>query len=105
MPFLRFAKEIALSHQEKWDGSGYPQGLAGDTIPASARLMALADVYDALISRRVYKPPFSHETALGIITEGRGRHFDPDVVDAFLAVQGAFREVAARFADPDDTAA
>jgi len=99
-PFLRFAKEIALSHQEKWDGSGYPQGLSGDAIPTSARLMALADVYDALISRRVYKPPFSHETALSIIAEGRGRHFDPDVVDAFLAVQEEFRHIAARYADP-----
>lgn len=99
-PFLRFAKEIALSHQEKWDGSGYPQGLSGDAIPTSARLMALADVYDALISRRVYKPPFSHETALSIIAEGRGRHFDPDVVDAFMAVQEEFRHIAARYADP-----
>ena len=101
MPFLRFAKEIALSHQEKWDGSGYPQGLAGEAIPASARLMAVADVYDALISRRVYKPPFPHDKAVAIITEGRGAHFDPDIVDAFLARADEFREIAARFADPD----
>lgn len=101
VPFLCFAKEIALSHQEKWDGSGYPQGLAGDAIPISARLMALADVYDALISRRVYKPAFSHAQARDIIVAGRGQHFDPDVVDAFLALEDEFRAIAARFADPD----
>ena len=101
VPFLRFSKEIALSHQEKWDGSGYPQGLAGDAIPASARLMALADVYDALISRRVYKPPFPHEKAVAIIREGRGTHFDPDVVDAFVELAEEFRAIAARYADPD----
>ena len=100
LPFLRFAKEIALSHQEKWDGSGYPQGLAGDDIPVSARLMALADVYDALISARVYKAAFSHEEARRIIVEGRGHHFDPDVVDAFLASEASFMAIARRFADP-----
>ncbi len=100
MPFLRFAKEITLSHQEKWDGSGYPQGLAGEAIPVSARLMALADVYDALISRRVYKPAFTHEEARDIIVSGRGRHFDPDVVDAFIALESEFRTIAQRFADP-----
>jgi len=100
MPFLRFAKEITLSHQEKWDGSGYPQGLAGEAIPVSARLMALADVYDALISRRVYKPAFSHEQARDIILAGRGQHFDPDVVDAFIALEDEFRSIAQRFADP-----
>ena len=82
--FLSTAKEIALSHQEKWDGSGYPQGLAGDAIPVSARLMAVADVYDALISRRVYKEGMPHEKAVAIIIEGRGNHFDPDMVDAFV---------------------
>ena len=100
--FLRMAKEIALSHQEKWDGSGYPQGLAGDAIPLSARLMAVADVYDALISRRVYKEPMPHEQAVAIITEGRGRHFDPDMVDAFLAIQHDFRAIADRFRDSDE---
>ena len=99
--FLRFAKEISLSHQEKWDGSGYPQGLVGDAIPVSARLMALADVYDALISRRVYKPPFPHEKAVEIILQGRGGHFDPEVCDAFAANEQTFREIAARFADAD----
>ena len=97
--FLRMAKEIAFSHQEKWDGSGYPQGLAGDAIPIPGRLMALADVYDALISRRIYKEGMPHEEAARIIAEGRCRHFDPDVVDAFLAVQTEFRQIAARFGD------
>ncbi len=99
--FLSMAKEIALSHQEKWDGSGYPQGLAGEAIPLSARLMAVADVYDALISRRVYKEGMPHEKAVGIIQEGRGSHFDPDLVDAFVVLQQEFRDIAARFADSD----
>ncbi|OYT93293.1 MAG: two-component system response regulator [Burkholderiales bacterium PBB3] len=94
VPFLSCAKEIAYSHQEKWDGSGYPLGLAGDAIPISARLMAIADVYDALISRRVYKPPFSHAAAMEIIQQGRARHFDPDVVDAFVAIQLDCKSVA-----------
>ncbi len=103
VPFLSMAKEIALSHQEKWDGSGYPEGLVGQAIPLSARLMAVADVYDALISRRVYKEGMSHAKAVAIIQEGYGRHFDPDVVDAFLALQPEFQDIAARFADsPDD---
>jgi putative two-component system response regulator len=102
MPFLRFAKEIAYSHQEKWDGSGYPQGLAGDAIPISARLMALADVYDALISRRVYKPAMTHEQAAQIIHAGRSRHFDPDIVDAFLALQNDFQHIARTYADHEE---
>jgi putative two-component system response regulator len=97
--FLGFAREIAFSHQEKWDGSGYPLGLKGEEIPISARLMAVADVYDALISRRVYKPPFPHEQAVEIIREGRGRHFDPDMVDAFLACAEDFRSIAEQFLD------
>ncbi|WP_374437968.1 HD-GYP domain-containing protein [Inhella sp.] len=99
LDFLAFAKEIALSHQEKWDGSGYPQGLAGTAIPLSARLMAVADVYDALISKRVYKPAFSHEEALDVLRKGRGTHFDPDVLDAFLDVAEQFRAIAASFSD------
>ena len=99
--FLHLAKDIAYYHQEKWDGSGYPTGKRGDDIPISARLMAVADVYDALISRRVYKEGMSHEKALGIIVEGRGSHFDPDIVDAFVALQDDFRAVALRFADSD----
>ena len=99
--FLKIAKEIAYFHQEKWDGSGYPTGLAGNDIPISARLMAVADVYDALISRRVYKDGLSHERAVDIMREGRDRHFDPDVLDAFLELQQAFRDIAARYADSD----
>ena len=101
VPFLRCAKEIAYSHQEKWDGSGYPLGLAGEAIPLSARIMAIADVYDALISKRVYKPAFSHEKAVAIISEGRNTHFDPDVLDAFLAIQEACRAIAAEHADSE----
>ncbi len=99
--FLSLAKEIAYGHQEKWDGSGYPEGLAGDAIPISARLMAVADVYDALISRRVYKPGMPHEQAVAIIREGRGVHFDPDVCDTFLANAERFQAIADKFADTD----
>jgi putative two-component system response regulator len=103
--FLRMAKEIAYSHQEKWDGSGYPEGLSGDDIPLSARLMAVADVYDALISQRIYKPPMSHEEAVEIIVQGRGTHFDPDLVDAFITVASEFRAVAEHYADRGHMAA
>ena len=99
--FLTFAKSIALSHQEKWDGSGYPQGLAGDAIPIPARLMAVADVYDALTSRRVYKEGMPHEKAVQIMIEGRGRHFDADMLDAFVEIQEEFRVIAHRFSDSD----
>ena len=97
--FLDVAGEIALSHQEKWDGSGYPQGLSGDTIPISARLMALADVYDALISRRVYKEPMPHAKAREIICAGRGQHFDPDIVDCFVACESEFLSTAEHYSD------
>jgi putative two-component system response regulator len=97
--FLRAAHEIALGHHEKWDGSGYPQKQAGDDIPVAARLMALADVFDALTTRRVYKPPMSMEQATEIILEGRARHFDPRVVDAFLACREPFAYIAERYAD------
>lgn len=101
--FLRYAAEIAYGHHERWDGSGYPQGLAGDAIPISARLMAVADVYDALISRRVYKPPFPHEQALEMIAAEKGRHFDPDLVDALMRVAGDFAAIARNFRDePED---
>jgi putative two-component system response regulator len=99
--FLHYAKEIAYSHQEKWDGSGYPQGLRGDAIPISARLMAVADVYDALISRRVYKEGMPHSKAVQIIIEGKGSHFDPDIVHAFEQLVDTFQEIALRFADSD----
>jgi len=97
--FLRLAREIAYGHQEKWDGSGYPQGLSGEAIPVSARLMALADVYDALISRRVYKPAFPHDKAVEIIVQGRDKHFDPVMVDAFLEIADEFKAIAERFID------
>jgi putative two-component system response regulator len=102
VPLLEVAKEIALSHQEKWDGSGYPEGLAGEAIPLSARLMAVADVYDALISRRVYKAPMSHEQAAAIIVAGAGQHFDPDISDAFVALEQQFRTISTRFDDQDE---
>ena len=105
VPFLTLAKEIAYGHQEKWDGSGYPQGLTGDDIPISARLMAVADVYDALISRRVYKEGMSHEKAVEIILQGRAQHFDPDMVDAFMELQDLFRNIAASYADNDEVMA
>ncbi|NHZ98240.1 HD domain-containing phosphohydrolase [Massilia sp. CCM 8734] len=95
--FLRYAREIAYSHHEKWDGSGYPQGLAGDAIALSARLMAVADVYDALTTARAYRPAFTHETAVELIRQGRGEHFDPDVVDAMLAIEERFKAIAADF--------
>jgi len=97
--FLTLAKEIAHWHHEKWDGSGYPDGLAGDAIPVSARLMALADVFDALISARVYKQPLPLAEAREIIIAQRGRHFDPDIVDAFVAEFEQFRGIAERHRD------
>jgi putative two-component system response regulator len=93
------AKEITLSHHEKWDGKGYPDGLAGETIPISARLMALADVFDALITPRPYKQAFSLEQALEIIRKGRASHFDPDVVDAFFSRAADFIAIAGRHAE------
>ncbi len=103
--FLQIAKQIARSHHERWDGHGYPDGLVGDAIPLSARLMALADVYDALISQRVYKPPFPHEQAFAMILAERGRHFDPDVVDAFVDCHADLNAIALRFADDARTMA
>ena len=97
--FLRCARETAYSHHEKWDGSGYPLGLSGDEIPVSARLMAVADVYDALTSKRVYKEAFSEEKAVSILREGSGTHFDPDAVSAFLEIQDRFRSIARKYAD------
>lgn len=99
--FLRFAREITYSHQEKWDGSGYPENLAGDAIPISARLMAVADVYDALISRRVYKPAFTHEEAIDIMRKGRDTHFDPDILDVFLKITDEFKEIAMRYQESE----
>ena len=98
--FLTLAKEIAHWHHEKWDGSGYPDGLAGEAIPISARIMALADVFDALISRRVYKDPVSYQEARDIIAAGRGRHFDPVMVDTFLFHFDRFCAISDRYRDP-----
>ena len=95
--FLGLAREIALSHHEKWDGSGYPQGLKAEAIPLGGRLMALADVYDALVTKRVYKDAMPHEEALQIILAGRGTHFDPDVVDAFEETQLEFLAISNRY--------
>ncbi|WP_425665858.1 HD-GYP domain-containing protein [Vibrio tubiashii] len=95
--FLQLAKEISLTHHEKWNGSGYPNGLKGEEIPLSGRLMALADVYDALISERVYKKAFSHEKAKSIILEGNEVHFDPQIVEAFLAIEDEFVAIAHKY--------
>jgi putative two-component system response regulator len=100
--FLRYAREIAYSHQEKWDGSGYPEGRSGDAIPLSARLMAAADVYDALISKRVYKAAMSHDEAIEIMSAGRGTHFDPDIVDAMLAITEEFQAIAVQYKDAQE---
>jgi len=97
--FLALAKEIARHHHEKWDGSGYPLGLVGNAIPVAARLMALADVFDALISPRSYKSPLPFAQAVAIISDSRGSHFDPDIVDAFLECLDDFREIARLHAD------
>jgi putative two-component system response regulator len=88
--FLRMARDIAASHHEWYDGSGYPRGLVGEEIPLAGRIVALADTYDALTSKRIYKDAFTHEKARSAMIKGRGSHFDPDVVDAFLANEQAF---------------
>lgn len=88
--FLRFARDIAWTHHEKWDGSGYPRGLTGEDIPLCGRIVAVADVYDALTTKRVYKPAYEHREARQIIIEGRGQHFDPCIVDAFLEREQEF---------------
>ncbi|MCF6334197.1 MAG: response regulator [Spirochaetales bacterium] len=100
--FLDHAMEIAWSHHEKWDGSGYPRALKEAGIPIEGRLMAVADVYDALISKRVYKPPFLHTKAVSIILEGKGTHFDPDIVDAFINISEGFREIALKLVEHDE---
>jgi putative two-component system response regulator len=97
--FLQLAREIAYTHHERWDGTGYPRGLAGEEIPISGRLMALADVYDALVHRRVYKDAYAHATAVEEISAQSGRHFDPDVVLAFLDLQQEFQRVVADYSD------
>ena len=99
LSFLETTRQIAGSHHEKWDGSGYPEGLAGDAIPLPARLMALADVYDALMSKRHYKAAMNLQETVDIIRRGRGTHFDPDIVDAFMALQAQFAAISGRFVD------
>lgn len=98
-PFLTIARDIALSHHERWDGTGYPHGLRGEEIPLAARIVAVADVYDALTSRRVYKNAYSHETARDIIVADSEKHFDPNVVTAFLGAEQDFISIRKRFSD------
>jgi putative two-component system response regulator len=97
--FLRYAAEIALCHHEWWDGSGYPQGLAGNAIPLSARLMAIGDVYDALTSRRIYKEAYSHEASIRTMVEEAGTHFDPRLIDAMVAIADRYQSIAQRYQD------
>jgi putative two-component system response regulator len=97
--FLRMAQQIALTHHEKWDGNGYPDGLRGQDIPLCGRITAVADVYDALTSKRVYKSATTHEVARSVILKDRGTHFDPALVDSFLRCEAEFRKIAQRFAD------
>lgn len=96
---LTIGKQITLSHHERWDGQGYPQGLSGEDIPVSARIMAVADVYDALSSARPYKSPLSHTEVCQMIIQGRGSHFDPDIVDAFVESQAEFEEICGEMED------
>jgi putative two-component system response regulator len=100
--FLCMARDIAATHHERFDGTGYPLGLAGENIPLCGRIVALADVYDALTTKRIYKAAFSHEKARAIILEGVGRHFDPDIVDAFLANEDRFLEIHNQFASREE---
>ncbi len=97
--FLEMAREIALYHHERWDGSGYPNGLSGEQIPLAARIIAVADVYDALSVRRVYKEPFRHEKCVRIIREGAGTQFDPHIVEVFLQIENDFRKCAEEMSD------
>ena len=99
--FLFAARDIAYSHHEKWDGSGYPQGLVGEAIPLSARLMAIADVYDALITKRIYKEAIPHDEAVSIIEAGKGTHFDPEVIEAFIEVKDRFAAIAIQFSEEE----
>ncbi len=101
-PFMKVAYQICLYHQEKWDGSGYPEGLKGEQIPLPARLMALADVYDALINKRIYKPAFPHAMAVGLIREGKNSHFDPLLVEGFESIHEQFQDIARLFIDNAD---
>ena len=99
--FLRMGRDIALTHHERWDGSGYPHGLSGKEIPLCGRIATVADVYDALTNKRVYKRAFGHDVTRSIIIEESGTHFDPEVVEAFLACENEFIKVRDKFADAD----
>jgi len=101
-PFLSLAKEVAISHHEKWDGTGYPKGLKGENIPLSGRLMAIADVYDALISERIYKAPIPHSEAVQIIARGKGTQFDPQIVKAFMDIHEQIRQIALKNVESDE---
>lgn len=105
LAFLDVAREIATWHHEKWNGTGYPDQLAGEAIPLCARLMALADVFDALVTVRVYKPAFPFEQARDIILAERGKQFDPGIVDAFMARYSEFRDIAQQYSDQVELAA
>ena len=98
---LEIAHDIALYHQEKWDGSGYPEGLSGNAIPVAARIVAVADVYDALLSERVYRPAMSEEKALEVMTSGRGSHFDPAIFDCFISILPRFRQIRASLSEEE----
>ncbi|MCZ7662124.1 MAG: response regulator [Thermoleophilia bacterium] len=100
-PLLQMAEEIALNHHERFDGSGYPNGLRGEAIPLSGRIVALADVFDALTSRRVYRPPYSVEEAVDMIREGAGTHFDPRVARAFDGALDEILRIKGHYEDPD----
>ncbi|WKY45755.1 response regulator [Eubacteriaceae bacterium ES2] len=100
--FLKSAMEFSKYHHERWDGMGYPDKLSGEDIPLPGRIMAVADVYDALISKRCYKQPFAHREAVGLINEGKGSQFDPDIVDVFMKEQEAFRQIALKYADCEE---
>ena len=100
--FLRFAYEITYTHHEKWDGSGYPQGLKGEQIPLSGRLMAIADMYEALTTKRVYKPAHSHEEALRIMSTEERSSFDPDILEVFFELSDDFRKLAQKYVDPGE---
>jgi putative two-component system response regulator len=100
-PMLACAKDLALSHHEKWNGKGYPNGLSETRIPLCARLVAVADVYDALISNKVYRQGMAHDAAMAVIISERGHHFEPDVVDAFMELSLEIEDVARRFADSE----
>lgn len=100
--YLEMGAQIAGTHHERWNGHGYPLGLAGEAIPLAGRIMAISDVYDALISKRCYKPPFPHEKAMEIIHGENGKLFDPVIVEAFLEIEPEIKEIAARFTDAED---